>query len=149
MAIPMFLEDMNIISKLGDKPGEDDGLSTPQFKAKFDEGTQKIQNYINEILVPAIENTAPGLYSVTMDLDYCILERTGWSDNTQTVPVNNVITDSARQAVVVASAPDSLETYLDCNIRLISQSEGSLTFACDDTPEFNVAVNILLLTKGG
>ena len=48
MAIPMFLEDMSIISKLGDKPGEDDGHSTPQFIAKFDEGAQKIQNYINE-----------------------------------------------------------------------------------------------------
>jgi hypothetical protein len=149
MAIPMFLEDMSILSKLGDKPGEYDGLSTPQFKAKFDEGTQKIQNYINETLVPAIENTAPGLYSVTMDMAYCFLERTGWFDNAQTVPVTNAIADSAKQAVIVASAPDSLETYLDCNIRLVSQNEGSLTFACDDAPEFNVAVNILLLTKGG
>lgn len=149
MAIPMFLEDMNIISKLGNKPGEDDGLSTPQFKAKFDEGAQKIQNYINETLVPAIENTAPGLYSVTMDLAVCNLRYYKWENNMQTVPVTNVIVDSAKQAVIVASAPDSLETYLDCNIRLVSQNEGSLTFACDDTPEFDVAVNILLLTKGG
>jgi hypothetical protein len=55
MAIPKFLEDMNIIIKLGDKPGTDDGLSPDGFKAKFDEGVLKIQNYINNTLIPGIE----------------------------------------------------------------------------------------------
>ena len=52
MAIPKFLEDLNIISKLGDYPGSDNNLSTAQFKAKFDEAGQKIQNYINNTLLP-------------------------------------------------------------------------------------------------
>lgn len=55
MAIPKFLEDLNIISRIGDKPGSDSGLTTEQFKAKFDEGILKIQNYINEHLIPGIE----------------------------------------------------------------------------------------------
>lgn len=56
MAIPKFLEDLNIVSRIGDKPGTDSGLSTPQFKAKFDECGLKIQNYINNVLIPGIEN---------------------------------------------------------------------------------------------
>lgn len=51
MAIPNFLDDLNIISKLGDYPRSDDGLSTMQFKAKFDEAGLKIQNYINNTLL--------------------------------------------------------------------------------------------------
>jgi hypothetical protein len=57
MAIPKFLEDLNIISRIGDKPGSDSGLTTEQFKAKFDEGILKIQNYINERLIPGIESS--------------------------------------------------------------------------------------------
>ena len=57
MAIPKFLEDLNIIARLGNKPGTDDGLSDEGFKAKFDEGILKIQTYINDVLIPGIENS--------------------------------------------------------------------------------------------
>jgi hypothetical protein len=50
------LEDLNIISRIGNKPGSDSGLTTEQFKAKFDEGILKIQTYINDHLIPGIEN---------------------------------------------------------------------------------------------
>lgn len=52
MAIPKFLDDLNIISKLGNYPGSDNGLSTQAFKAKFDEGALKLQSYINDTLLP-------------------------------------------------------------------------------------------------
>lgn len=52
MEIPKFLDDLNIISKLGDYPRSDDGLSTTQFKAKFDEAGLKLQTYINNTLLP-------------------------------------------------------------------------------------------------
>lgn len=54
MAIPEFKEDLNIISGLNDYPGAEDGLSTAQFKAKFDEAALKIQKYINDGLVPEL-----------------------------------------------------------------------------------------------
>ena len=54
MNIPKFLEDMSIISKLGDNPGADNGLTTSAFRAKFDEAGHAIQNYINNTLIPAI-----------------------------------------------------------------------------------------------
>lgn len=55
MAIPKFQEDMDIISKLGEYPGADDGLSTSAFKAKFDEGSNKIKKFLNEILIPELD----------------------------------------------------------------------------------------------
>jgi hypothetical protein len=149
MAIPKFSEDMNIISRIGDKPGEDSGLTTEQFKAKFDEGNKKIQDYLNDTLVPAIENTAPGLYSVTMHLTVCNLRYYQWSNNMQTVSVQKVIDDSSRQAVIAVAAPASLDSYQDFGIRMISQGAGTITFQCEDVPSTNISVNVLVLTKGG
>lgn len=54
MAIPKFLEDLLIISKLGDNPGVDNGLSSSGLREKFDEAGVKIQEYINDTLIPAI-----------------------------------------------------------------------------------------------
>ena len=67
----------------------------------------------------------------------------------QTVHVSGVMADSNKQAIVSVSDPESLETYLDCNVRLIDNGEGTLTYACDDAPTTDVKVNILILTKGG
>lgn len=52
MAIPRMEEDVEIISKLGDVPGSDDGLSTPQLKSRFDLAAVRIKRYINEVLLP-------------------------------------------------------------------------------------------------
>lgn len=57
MAIQQFTEDLNIISRIGDRPGEDSGLSTAQFKAKFDEAALKIQKFLNEQMIPNINLT--------------------------------------------------------------------------------------------
>lgn len=54
MAIPKFLQDLSIISKLGDNPGTDNGLSSAGLRAKFDEAGIAIQNYINNTLIPSI-----------------------------------------------------------------------------------------------
>lgn len=51
MKIPEFLEDLNIISKLGDNPGADNGLTAEGLKAKFDEGTLALQRFINSVLI--------------------------------------------------------------------------------------------------
>lgn len=61
MAIQKFLEDLNIISKLGDNPGTDNGLSTSQFRATFDKAGLLIQKFINETIVPALNNVEKGL----------------------------------------------------------------------------------------
>ena len=53
MAIPKFEADLNIIAKLGDNPGSDNGLTTQEFRAEFDKAALIIQKYINEVLIPA------------------------------------------------------------------------------------------------
>ena len=57
MANPKMDDDLEIISKLGDIPGSDDGLSTQQLKNLFDRAGLLIKNYINTILIPKIESS--------------------------------------------------------------------------------------------
>lgn len=54
MSIPEFTEDMNIISSLPDKPT----LSPEDLKKKFDEGSKKIKDFINNTLRPAVNENA-------------------------------------------------------------------------------------------
>lgn len=55
MAIEKLRADLNIISKLGDYPLADDGLEPDQFKSKFDEAGKLIKQYINEVLIPSLD----------------------------------------------------------------------------------------------
>lgn len=52
MAIPMMEEDVEVISKLGDTPGSDDGLTAQQLKGRFDLAGVRIKNFINNTLIP-------------------------------------------------------------------------------------------------
>lgn len=61
MAVEKLNENLNIISTLDDKPS----LSSADLKAKFDEGSNLIKKYINEILVPALNS---GLVTIVNDL---------------------------------------------------------------------------------
>lgn len=54
--IPELTADMEVIQKLGRRPNVDDGLTEAGFKAKFDEAGLAIKNYINQNVVPAINN---------------------------------------------------------------------------------------------
>lgn len=65
MAIPKLIDDLAIISKLGDNPGTDNNLSAAELRGKFDEAGLIIQQYINDVLAPSFDaSTDPsgGLY---------------------------------------------------------------------------------------
>jgi len=51
MSLPLFTENISIISSLADCPEMD----SAELKAKFDEAAGLIRDYINEELIPAIE----------------------------------------------------------------------------------------------
>lgn len=57
MALTRLNNDMYIVSKLGDNPKVDNGLSTDQFRARFDEAGIIIQSFLNNILIPELEKT--------------------------------------------------------------------------------------------
>ena len=58
--IPKLNEDLDVIAKLGDNPNTDDGLSASELKAQFDKGPNIIKKFINDYIVPAINNYVIG-----------------------------------------------------------------------------------------
>ena len=68
MAIRKFTENVNVISALPDHPTPPD-YNAGILKAKFDEAAVKLKAYINDTLVPDIENTASaGICTVRKEL---------------------------------------------------------------------------------
>lgn len=61
MAFERMNDDLQIISKLGDIPGADDGLSAQELKALFDKASLLLQGFINNKLIPEIEKQNVGL----------------------------------------------------------------------------------------
>ena len=57
MAITFFEEDMEIISKLGTRPKEDNGVSEQELKSLFDAAGMKIKKFLNEVLIPQANMT--------------------------------------------------------------------------------------------
>lgn len=55
MALPKFTKDVNNIQALSDRPNEQDGLSSAELKAKFDQAVADIKDYINNTLTAALD----------------------------------------------------------------------------------------------
>lgn len=58
MAIPRMNNDLNVVAALDDRPNDTGGLSAAGLKAKFDEGGNTLQTYINDTLIPFLESAA-------------------------------------------------------------------------------------------
>ena len=58
MALSKFTKDMGIIAKLEDEPNDVGGLTAAQLKAKFDEAGEAVKDYLNDTLLPELENPA-------------------------------------------------------------------------------------------
>lgn len=56
MALTPFSKDMEIIAKLDDEPNDVGGLSSEELKSKFDEGGKAVKDYLNDTLLPELEN---------------------------------------------------------------------------------------------
>lgn len=54
MAIPEMTDDLEIIEKLNDRPNQGNALSSAELKALFDKGPKLIKQFINGVLVPAL-----------------------------------------------------------------------------------------------
>lgn len=57
MAFNTFNEDMDIISKLGDEPNENNGLTAAGLKAKFDLAGNKIKTFLNNLIATMAGST--------------------------------------------------------------------------------------------
>lgn len=56
--IPLMEDDVEIIKKLGNKPGSENKLQTPELKSKFDEGSVLLKAHLNKVI--GILNTLLG-----------------------------------------------------------------------------------------
>lgn len=70
------------------------------------------------------------------------LTASNWSNFTQTVSVSGV---TANSTIVVTPAPASHAVYGEAGVYCSAQSNGTLTFACSETPATNLNVNVLIL----
>lgn len=60
MIFSKLTDDLSIISKLGDNPGADDGLTAEGLKSKFDEAALILQAYLNGTLVETLNQLFAG-----------------------------------------------------------------------------------------
>lgn len=88
MAIPKLEDDLAVISKLGEYPGSDDGLSTEEFKAKFDEAVLIIQKYLNKKLIPLLDKLIgeTNVEKVFADVDKLLADNAKSNIKTYTSP---------------------------------------------------------------
>jgi len=68
MPIPNYTDDLNVIAALPDEPNVTGGLTAQEMKAKFDQGGLMIQEWINSVLIPQL-NQSIGLLAAVNSLD--------------------------------------------------------------------------------
>jgi hypothetical protein len=55
MSLTKFEKDMDVVQKLDDEPNDVGGLTSAALKAKFDEGGKAVKEYLNDVLLPALD----------------------------------------------------------------------------------------------
>jgi len=86
-------DDLSVISKLGDEPNSDDGLSADELKAKFDQAGLIIQAYINSLLKDKVDDIGGDLDTLTTRVDNII---------EQEIPVGSIDTDKIADGAVTS-----------------------------------------------
>lgn len=56
MALEIMRDDVKIIQGLSDYPNQEEGLTAGEMKAKFDEAAVKLQSFINNSVIPAVND---------------------------------------------------------------------------------------------
>lgn len=71
-----------------------------------------------------------------------LLSASNWSNMMQVVNVNGVTVNGT---IVITPAPTSHTTYGESGVYCSAQADGTLTFACSETPVVDLTVNVLIL----
>lgn len=91
--------------------------------------TSNVQTQLNNKASPALLRTAT-------------LTTANWSNNSQTVTVNGILSDTTKQAIHVSPAGGFSAIYCEAGIECTAQAANKLTFKCEEVPESNITVNI-------
>lgn len=85
---------------------------------------------------------ATSVYTTTV-----VLNVGGWSNNRQTVSIDNVdVSDMSNSVIIVSPNPSSHLEYSENGIYCIEQLSRELTFMCDSVPNVNVMVNVAIFS---
>jgi hypothetical protein len=103
VSISKFEKNMNIISALPNEPNDVGGLSANELKRKFDEGGIAVQQYINEELVPFLDDL-----SVIAEVGaHVILDKDGKEmPQRGSMKFNGTVTDDIKATIVSFTADD-------------------------------------------
>lgn len=75
-----------------------------------------------------------------------ILAHSAWDSNNQITVTFYTLGITSSSVVIVSPVVNSMSDWVDYGIKCISQSTNTLTFSCDEVPEADVAVNIVVLS---
>ena len=89
-----------------------------------------------------ISLTASDVGAATVNTTTRTIAATEWSSNSVTI-TNSLIT--ASNIVIVAPSPESYVEWGACKVRAVTQSNGSLTFECDEVPSAAITANIVVI----
>jgi hypothetical protein len=73
------------------------------------------------------------------------LLKNGWSGNYQIVSAPGVLADETLCDVLTSPVEASRESYSDCVVRCSEQKADSLTFMCDDVPDEDLTVSVIVI----
>lgn len=73
-----------------------------------------------------------------------ILTSGKWADKKQTVNITGV---TKKNAVIVGPSTDSYVAYCEAAVRYHEQGEGTITFICEDVPDRDITLNVLILDE--
>lgn len=126
--IPLFTEDVNIISSLPDQPT----ITSTELKAKFDEASTKIKNYINNTLIDGITDWGDDLQTtIEGDLQDALDEIQALIDGLSAEDVAYDNTTSGLTATDVQNAIDELVTKVNSVTSDVNNNLGKKTIYSD------------------
>lgn len=118
------------------------GLGAPgksAYQAAVDGGYSGSESEFNALLVNAA--TKSPYVAVTLSVS-------GWSGNSQTVPVNGVVADETKQLIQPMPAVASQASYMNAGIYCSGQAPDSLTFTCSKVPTNNITIYVVITEVG-
>lgn len=74
------------------------------------------------------------------------LKADAWTDKIQKVAVDKATADVTKTDIFVSPDPsdENAAAYAECNVRLVEQLDGEISFRCEDVPERDLAVNVVV-----
>lgn len=113
------------------------------LKKLASDGDKALEERLDVTDATVAENKTAIAGKISMKTATVNLPVSGWVKNNQTVSVGGV---TASNTVIVTASPASYEHYNECAVRCSAQGDGTLTFACTDTPTAELTANVLILS---